>query len=73
MVESPEEAFRRDYRGEIRVGDLAGGMDSGVGSAGGDRGNRRSTGELLQRRLELALNRALLQLPLPAVKAGSKV
>jgi hypothetical protein len=72
-VESLEEALGRDHRWEIRVGHLACGMDAGVGSPGTDRGDRLSARQVLQGFFDLALNRSLVRLPLPAVKTGSKV
>ena len=55
------------------MGNLAGGMDTGVGSARADDDYQVSTGKFFQRQLELTLNRALVRLELPTVKAASKV
>ncbi len=73
LIEAFLETAGRDRYREIDVCHLAGGVDTGVGSASADDRCRDASGHLCQGPLELALHGALGRLPLPTVELRAEV
>ncbi len=72
-VEESWQNLRRNPIGEIDMGHLGDGVNTGIGSAGSHHHDALTVREFLEGPLQLSLNRSDAVLALPAGKAGAEI